>query len=146
MAKQNVINSTDEIWARTTGSGAFEDPVRLTSALPGSGSNFFPSVQADSEGGFQALWYSDTPAYSGLAADGDVAHAYLRPFDTNSIRIAPLTLEGLMDTGGEAGGLPPALTTDGAGNWIYCWGSNDSLQSTIGEDSDILYFRNRICP
>ena len=31
------------------------------------------------------------------------------------------------------------MATDGAGNWVAVWQSNDSLGDTIGTDFDILY-------
>jgi len=38
--------------------------------------------------------------------------------------------------------LDETLATDGAGNWIAVWDSNDSLGGTIGNDSDILMSRS----
>ncbi len=38
--------------------------------------------------------------------------------------------------------LTPQLTTDSAGNWIAVWYSFDTLEGTIGEDSDILFARS----
>ena len=36
----------------------------------------------------------------------------------------------------------PQVTTDGAGNWVAVWHSNDSLGGTIGTDADILVSRS----
>jgi hypothetical protein len=33
----------------------------------------------------------------------------------------------------------PAIETDGTGNWMAVWQSNDSLSGTIGADNDIMY-------
>jgi hypothetical protein len=38
--------------------------------------------------------------------------------------------------------LSPQVTTDGAGNWVATWTSNDSLRLTIGYDDDILIARS----
>ena len=35
--------------------------------------------------------------------------------------------------------IHPQVTTDGADNWLTAWESPDSLNGTIGTDSDILY-------
>ncbi|MFH0793093.1 MAG: hypothetical protein V2A74_03575, partial [bacterium] len=36
----------------------------------------------------------------------------------------------------------PQVTTDGAGNWVAVWSSDNSLGGTIGPDFDILVARS----
>jgi hypothetical protein len=38
--------------------------------------------------------------------------------------------------------LFPQVTTDGAGNWVAVWESDDTLGGTIGTDLDILVARH----
>lgn len=40
----------------------------------------------------------------------------------------------------------PQLTTDGEGNWVAVWNSNDDVGGTIGGDLDILVARFRLTP
>ncbi|MGH3644331.1 MAG: hypothetical protein ACRDUX_35535 [Mycobacterium sp.] len=50
----------------------------------------------------------------------------------------------MLQTGGDAGQLPTGarIETDRAGIWVTAWSSNESLGSTIGDDTDILYARS----
>jgi len=42
---------------------------------------------------------------------------------------------GTSDTGVD---YTPQVTTDGSGNWVVVWGSNENLGGTAGTDGDIF--------
>ena len=52
---------------------------------------------------------------------------------------AALNTNATSDSGGDR---DPQVTTDGAGNWVAAWESEDSLGGTIGTDEDILVARH----
>ena len=49
-------------------------------------------------------------------------------------------LKVLVNNGGDD--VEPRVTTDGGGNWVAVWASNDSLGGTIGGDRDIFVARS----
>ena len=55
----------------------------------------------------------------------------------------PLNSNAASDSGDDGAYLGgPQLTTDGAGNWVAVWESNENLGGTIGGDHDILFSRS----
>jgi cysteine-rich repeat protein len=50
-----------------------------------------------------------------------------------------LNSNAASDSGGDR---KPDLATDGAGNWVAVWGSDDDLGGTLGSDGDILFSRS----
>jgi hypothetical protein len=57
------------------------------------------------------------------------------PVDGSGDAPAALNNNAATDTGADEA---PAIATDGAGNWVAVWSSDDSLGGTIGTDFDIL--------
>lgn len=53
--------------------------------------------------------------------------------------VAPLNTTAASDT---ASDNSPSVATDGAGNWVAVWVSNDTLGGTIGSDFDVLFARS----
>jgi predicted neuraminidase len=66
-----------------------------------------------------------------LAGRGTPAYAWSYP--------AALNTNAATDSGDDS---RPQVTTDGKGNWVVVWNSDDSLSGTIGTDSDILVARS----
>jgi hypothetical protein len=88
---------------------------------------------------------------TGYNGDGEVLAGGVT--DQTSVTVLQLTVGG-----GHSGPLPfllnknaqvdqgsdifPQIETDGAGNWIAIWQSNDPLGTSLGSDFDILYTRS----
>jgi len=66
-----------------------------------------------------------------VAGRGTPAYAWSYP--------APLNTNAATDSGGD---YQPEVTTDGGGNWVAVWESDDDLGGTIGTDRDILVARS----
>jgi len=80
-------------------------------------------------------------------SDGDEVSAGSDPKDTASTPLTILSFgpaDVLNTNAGSDTGVDsrPEVATDGAGNWIAVWESNDPLGEAIGTDSDILLARS----
>ena len=125
--------------ARSTDNGATWTAAtilhtRFTEAIHDEFDHAHPQLTTDGVGNWLAIWES-RDFLSGI---------FDSPFD---IRVALSTNNGAtwtapfvyIDTSQGGGYVQPDLATDGAGNWLTAWESPDSLNGTIGTDSDILY-------
>jgi hypothetical protein len=78
-----------------------------------------------------ALGLTVLAALAVLAGGGTPAHAWSYP--------AALNTNAATDSGRDC---YPQVATDGGGNWLVVWQSDDSLGGTIGTDDDILVARS----
>ena len=83
-----------------------------------------------------AVWYSNDSLGSTIGSDRDILVS--RSSDAGATWAAPAALDtnAATDSGTDSN---PQLTTDGAGNWVAVWYSDDTLGSTIGADDDIFF-------
>jgi hypothetical protein len=129
----------DILVARSTDNGAnWTAPAALnTNAASDSGNDWWPDVTTDGAGQWVAVWsFWPVPAGSG---DADVLVARSTNNGLTWTDPAALNTNASTDSGDDD---MPDVATDGAGNWLAVWHSNDSLGDTIGTDYDILVARS----
>jgi hypothetical protein len=110
-----------------------------TNASADSGLDFFPQVTNDSAGNWVAVWSSTDNLGGTIGNDLDILVA--RSTDNGATWTAPAALNtnAASDNGAD---WSPQVTTDGAGNWVAVWFSNESFGYTIGPDNEILIARS----
>ncbi len=128
-----VANSTDN-------GVSWSPPAALnTNAGGDSGSDNKPRVTTDGNGHWVAVWYSTENLGGMVGTDADIFVA--RSTDNGISWTAPAALNS--NAGSDSGSdYWPQVTTDGAGNWVAVWHSDDALGSTIGTDRDIFVARS----
>ena len=133
---------TDEdiLYSRSMDNGAtWSAPAPLnTSAATDTSYDGNPQLTTDGAGEWIAVWDSYDNFGGPTGDDNDIL--YSRSAGNGEIwsAPAPLNANASTDTGYDG---EPQLTTDGAGQWIAVWGSDDDLGGTIGTDADILLAR-----
>jgi len=137
-----TIGTDDDILvARSTNNGAtWTAPAALnTNAATDSGDDWMPQVTTDGKGKWVAVWYSNDSLGGTIGTDCDILLA--RSTDNGATWTAPAALNtnAATDSGGD---YTPQVTTDGEGNWVAVWDSNENLGGTIGTDDDILVARS----
>jgi hypothetical protein len=128
----------DILVARSTDNGAtWTAPAALnTNAATDSRSDRLPQVTTHGKGNWVAVWQSNDDLGGTIGTDDDILTA--RSTENGATWTAPAALNtnAAADSGDD---WSPEVTTDGGGNWVAVWHSNDSLGGTIGWDYDILY-------
>jgi len=114
-----------------------------TNAANDAGSDIAPQVTTDGGGNWVAVWYSNENLGGTIGTDYDILVS--RSTDNGATWTAPnpLNSNAASDVGNDA---HPQVTTDGGGNWLAVWHSQDSLGGTIGTDPDILVSRSLPAP
>ncbi|MCP4594162.1 MAG: exo-alpha-sialidase, partial [bacterium] len=130
---------SDILVARSTDNGAtWTAPALLnTSATSDTGGDYSPTVTTDGSGNWVAVWDS-VEDLSGAGTDRDILVA--RSTNNGTTWTAP----GLLNTNATTDSFPdsrPEVSTDGLGNWVSVWESNEDL-SGAGTDHDILVARS----
>jgi hypothetical protein len=120
---------------------AWSYPTPLNEAVGDWFSEFSPQVASDGLGNWVAVWYRTAPPYSGPDSDVLVARS------TNNG--ASWTAEAILNSNDTEyyDDRSPDVTTDGAGNWVAVWCSEENifdpnLNAYIGGDYDILLARS----
>ena len=114
-------------------------PALNTNAASDSGADSYPRVATDGAGNWVAVWDSDDSLGGTIGTDTDILVS--RSSDDGATWTAAVALDtnAATDSGVTR---EPQVATDGAGNWVAVWPSDDSLGSTIGTDYDILVARS----
>ncbi|NUM55263.1 MAG: hypothetical protein HUU46_16580 [Candidatus Hydrogenedentes bacterium] len=94
-----------------------------------------PSVASDGAGNLVTVWTSVNLQDNGIGNDGDIFAAYSSDGGANWSDPIAITTDDAADQG-------PAVATDGAGNWVVAWSSDNDLGGVIGIDYDILFSRS----
>jgi hypothetical protein len=132
----------DILVARSTDGGAtWTYPAVLNYSPPTeTGADRYVQVTTDGLGHWLAVWDSTEPNVgSGIGTDYDILVA--RSTDNGATWTQPVALNtnATADSGLD---YDPQVTTDGGGNWLAVWYSQDDLSGTIGTDMDILVARS----
>ncbi len=142
MSADSLLGTIGADWdilaARSTDNGVtWTAPVALN-ANAGSdvGADQLAQVATDGLGNWLAVWESDDDLGGSIGSDTDILVA--RSADSGATWTAPVALSD-NDSRWD---LDPQITTDGLGNWVAVWGSDDDLGGTIGTDTDILVARS----
>ncbi len=110
-----------------------------TNAASDAGTDETPQVTTDLLGNWVAVWSSRDALGGTIGTDTDILVA--RSTDAGATWTAPAALN--TNAASDAGfDRRPQLATDGAGNWVAVWHSDDTLGGTIGSDRDILVARS----
>ncbi|MEO6025781.1 MAG: exo-alpha-sialidase [Candidatus Binatia bacterium] len=130
-------NDFDVMVARSSDGGA-----SWTAAVPLNGNatsdhglDDRPQIATDGHGTWVAAWISDENLGGLLGPDLDVLTARSIDGGATWSAPAPLNSNATTDTGADGA---PTLATDGDGQWVALWESNDSLGGTSSGDYDIL--------
>jgi len=107
-----------------------------TNAETDSGDDWDPQLVTDGTGNWVAAWTSNDSLGDTIGSDYDILFSRSMNSGHSWSAPQPLNANAGTDSGGDA---VPQLVTDGTGNWVAVWGSNDSLGGTIGSDSDLLF-------
>ncbi len=117
------------------------DPAPLNNnAGTDSRSDRFPQLTTGGSGNWVAVWYSDDTLGGTIGTDWDILVALSSDNCLTWTDPGPLNNNAATDSGLDE---HPQVTTDGAGNWVAVWYSDDTLGGTIGPDDDILVARSR---
>ena len=136
-----VDTDFDIFVSRSTDNGASWSAVKTlnSNADSDSGNDYYPYVVTDSSGNWVAAWYSDDDLGTTVGTDYDIFVS--RSTDNGASWSAVQALNSNADSDSEFDG-PPCVMTDGSGNWVAVWNSNDDLGATVGTDSDIFVARS----
>ncbi len=137
----SIGSDWDVLVARSTDNGVtWSAPVALnTNAASDLGDDLRPQVAEDGTGNWVAVWYSSENLGGAIGTDNDIFVA--RSTDNGVTWTAPAALNSnaTSDSGAD---YTPQVVTDGVGNWVTVWHSNDTLIGTVGTDYDIFYSRS----
>jgi predicted neuraminidase len=127
----------DIFFSRSSDAGAtWTAPAALNSnAAMDSGNDNSPQVTTDGAGNWVAAWDS----YFSLGPDADIVVSRSTDAGATWTAAAALNTNAAMDSGNDS---RLEVTTDGAGNWVAVWESQDWLGDTIGTDADIFVSRS----
>ncbi len=120
--------------------GTWTEAVPLnTDAASDSGHDYRPQVTTDGQGNWVVVWQSEDSHGETIGSDLDILVS--RSSDNGATWTAPVPLNSnaATDTGGD---VEPEVSTDGSGNWLAVWMSNENLDGAIGTDYDILAARS----
>ena len=104
-----------------------------------SGADSVPQVTSDGAGNWVAVWQSRDSLGGTIGTDMDIMVSRSADDGGTWTAAAPLNTNAGSDSGQDS---YPQVTTDGAGNWVAVWCSNDNLDGTIGTDWDIMVSRS----
>lgn len=114
----------------------FSNPEALNiNAATDSGPDNKPRIAKDKVGNWLVVWHSNDTLGNTIGTDGDIL--FSRSTDNGTTWSAPMALntnaysDQSIDT-------DPRIATDGNGDWLVVWQSNNHLNNTIGTDYDIL--------
>ena len=98
-----------------------------------------PHVATDGLGNWVAVWQSNTTLGGTIGHDDDILVARSTDKGESWTAPAPLNTNAATDNGNDGNSH---IATDGAGNWVVVWQSNNTFDGTIGFDRDILVARS----
>jgi len=138
-----VIGTDSDIFvSRSEDNGATWTAPAALNANAGSdmGWDYRPQVTSDGNGHYWvAMWQSNEDLNEKIGTDTDILVA--RSEDNGATWTQPVALN--TNAWGDSGwDTNPQTTTDGSGNWVTVWGSEENLGGVIGTDFDIFVSRS----
>lgn len=132
---------TDILTAYSVDNGlTWSDPVALnTNAAIDAGRDYDPQIATDGAGTWLVVWWSRDDLGGTIGEDEDILVARSTDSGINWTDPVPLNTNAATDWGNDR---QVQLATDGGGNWVVIWGTNDDLGGAIGTDRDILVARS----
>ena len=106
-----------------------------TNAGTDGGDDIRPTVASDGQGNWVAVWQAFNTLGANVGGDYDISVA--RSTDNGATWTNPQFLDANATTDTYSDWYP-VVVTDGSGQWVVVWESDDSLGGTIGTDGDIL--------
>ena len=94
-----------------------------------------PQVATDGRGNWLAVWYTFETLGGTVGTDSDIVFSTSTDNGGSWTEPALLNTNGTFDSGSD---FSPQIATDGAGNWLAVWESDDTLDGTVGADNDIF--------
>ncbi len=133
-----IGNDQDILFATSTGGMTWSPPVALNSYANIDGDrDEGPQITTDGDGRWIAVWASDHNL-SGIGNDSDILFVRSTNNGVTWSAPAPLNTNASTDTGKDSA---PQLTTDGAGQWIAVWISDENIGGA-GLDADVVFSRS----
>jgi hypothetical protein len=131
----------DILVSRSADAGSTWTTPAILNTTPVSylGNDYHPQVTTDGAGNWVVVWESNHSLGGTIGTDYDILVSRSADAGATWTTQARLNANAGSDSGYD---YWPQVTTDGAGNWVAVWESNDSLNGTIGTDSDILVSRS----
>jgi hypothetical protein len=124
--------------------GQWPPVVTYPEALNGNasldtGRDTWATLVTDTHGVWLVTWTSNDDLGGTIGTDWDCLFARSTDNGATWSYPRPLNTNAATDSGDDTS---CALTTDGQGNWVAVWMSNDDLNGTVGTDLDILFSRS----
>ena len=107
-----------------------------TNADSDSGVDSRVGLTTDGAGKWLAVWDSTDALDDTVGSDFDVLRTQSTDAGATWTAPAPLNADATSDSSIDSS---PEVATDGAGNWVTVWHSNNPLGETVGTDWDIFY-------
>ena len=109
-----------------------------TNAATDSGQDRYPQVTTDGLGAWVAVWDSQDSLGDTIGTDWDILLARSTDDGATWTEPAALNTNAATDSGHDT---IPRVGTDGAGNWVAVWYSDENLGG-MGVDNDIFFARS----
>ncbi|UCE60007.1 MAG: exo-alpha-sialidase [Phycisphaerales bacterium] len=133
----------DLLVARSTDNGAsWTEPAPLnTNAAsdPGTADDYLPQLATDGQGHWLAVWVLWDWLGGPFGYDWDIFYSASTDNGASWTDPAPLNSNAATDRGWDES---PHLATDGQGNWLCVWDSEDKDGGALDWDADILFSRS----
>ncbi|MEE8170355.1 MAG: thrombospondin type 3 repeat-containing protein [Phycisphaerae bacterium] len=131
----------DILTARSTDNGMTWTAAAVlnSNAAVDSRDEFDPQLATDRLGNWVVVWDSEDDLGGTIGTDCDILTARSTDNGATWIAVAVLNSNAAVDSSGD---LSPDVTTDGSGNWVAVWSSDENVGGTIGGDCDILTARS----
>ncbi len=133
----------DVLTAYSSDDGAtWSTPIPLNAnAATDGGDDVAPQVATNATGNWVAVWQSTDSLGGTIGTDEDILVS--RSMDNGATWTAPTFLNAYAQADPlTSQDIVPQIATDGAGNWVGVWQSNDTVGATVGTDEDILVARS----